>query len=627
MTNGALQNSDPLDLRDVVETIPALVVCALPDGSAEFVNHAWQEYTGYPLQPMIGLGWQGTIHPDDLPTFLDEWSVALSAGKPFQTEARVQRADGQYRWFLVKKALAVLRNQNSKPSLHTLIAFEDIHERKQAQASLRQSEARYRVLVETANDAVVSADESGAIQLANPSTTRIFGYDASELIGKPLTLLMPELMRMAHQADGCQADWQGMELTGLRKNGQEFPIEVSLGDLIRDGKRVFTSFIRDVSEKKRAEGALRHSESYLAQAQRLAHIGSWAWQIPGRNALYLSEEWYRISGFDPKDGMPTWEERLQRVHPEDRARFQANIERAIAEESAYDVEFRVVPPDTPIRFIHSVGQPVMSPSGQLLQFVGVVMDVTQSKQAEEERERLGQQLAHLAHLNRVSTIGELTASLAHEIKQPIGAAVTNAQTCLRFLDRNQPDVAEAREAALEMVRDASRAADIIERVRSLFRKGSSRLQMVDVNEVIPEMIDMLRDEANRHSVTMRTDLAEGLLKVMADRVQLQQALMNLMLNGVEAMRDMGGELRIKSQLAEDGQVLISVTDAGVGLPTEKTDQIFNAFFTTKPHGTGLGLAITRSIVESHGGRIWATANSGPGVTFRFTLPQQRAAHA
>ena len=627
MTNAALQNSDPLDLRDVVETIPALVVCALPDGSAEFVNHAWQEYTGYPLQRMSGSGWQGTIHPEDLPTFLDEWSIALSAGKTFQTEARVQRADGQYRWFLVKKALAVLRNQNSKPSLHTLIAFEDIHERKQAQASLRQSEARYRVLVETANDAVVSADESGTIQLANPSTTRIFGYDASELIGKPLTLLMPELMRMADQAGWCQAKWQGMELTGLRKNGQEFPIEVSLGELIRDGKRVFTGFIRDVSEKKRAEGALRHSESYLAQAQRLAHIGSWAWQIPGRNSLYLSEEWYRISGFDPKDGMPTWEERLQRVHPEDRARFQANIERAIAEKCAYDVEFRVVPPDAPIRFIHSVGQPVLSPSGQLLQFVGVVMDVTQSKQAEEERERLGQQLAHLAHLNRVSTVGELTASLAHEIKQPIGAAVTNAQACLGFLDHNEPDVVEAREAALEMVRDASRAADIIERVRSLYRKGSSRLQLVDANEVIPEMIDMLRDEANRHSVTMRIDLADGLPKVMADRVQLQQALMNLMLNGVEAMRDTGGELHIKSQSAEDGQVLISVTDAGVGLPTEKTDQIFNAFFTTKPHGTGLGLAITRSIIESHGGRVWATANSGRGVTFQFTLPQRRAAHA
>jgi signal transduction histidine kinase len=227
----------------------------------------------------------------------------------------------------------------------------------------------------------------------------------------------------------------------------------------------------------------------------------------------------------------------------------------------------------------------------------------------------------------VSTMGELTASLAHEIKQPIGAAVTNAEACLRLLARKQPDVPEALEAALEMVKDARRAADIIDRVRLLYQKGSPQLDIVDINELIKEMVTALHNEAKRHSIVIHADLPEGLPTVMADPVQLQQALMNLMLNGIEAMRDIGAELQIKSQLTEDGQVLISVTDAGVGLPTEKTDQIFNAFFTTKPHGTGLGLAITRSIVESHGGRIWATANSGPGTTFRFTLLQQRAAHA
>ena len=217
-------------------------------------------------------------------------------------------------------------------------------------------------------------------------------------------------------------------------------------------------------------------------------------------------------------------------------------------------------------------------------------------------------------------MGELTASLAHEINQPIGAAVTNAQACLRFLDRDKPDLTEAREAASDMVRDARRAADIIDRVRSLYRKGSAHLELVDINEVIREMIDMLREETNRHSVTMRTDLAEGLPRVIADRVQLQQVLMNLGLNGIEAMHvDTAGELSIQSQLAEDSQLLISVTDTGEGLPNGKTDQIFNAFFTTKPQGTGLGLAIARSIVESHGGRIWATANSGRGTTFHFTL--------
>ena len=254
-------------------------------------------------------------------------------------------------------------------------------------------------------------------------------------------------------------------------------------------------------------------------------------------------------------------------------------------------------------------------------------DITQRRRAEEDRERLRQDLAHLAHLNRVSTMAELTASLAHELKQPIGAAVTNAEVSLRLLDRNPPDVSEGREAALEMVKDAKRAADIIDRVRLLYQKGSSQLEPVDVNEVVKEMVIMLNKEANRHSATIGTDLAEELPKVMADRVQLQQVLMNLMLNGVQAMGDNGGELTIKSQLSEDGQLLISVTDNGVGLPVEGADQIFNAFFTTKPQGTGLGLAITRSIVESHGGRAWAAANPGRGTTFYFTLPIRTAVSA
>jgi signal transduction histidine kinase len=242
-------------------------------------------------------------------------------------------------------------------------------------------------------------------------------------------------------------------------------------------------------------------------------------------------------------------------------------------------------------------------------------------------EALRRARAELARINRVTTLGELTASLAHEIKQPIGAAVTNAEACLRLLDRDQPDLPEAREAASEMARDARRAADIIEHVRSLYRKDSSYQEMVDVNEVIREMVVMLQREATRHSVTMCTDLTEGLPKVMADRVQLQQALMNLMLNGMEAMGETTGGLSIKSQLGEGDQVLISISDNGVGLPTGDPDQIFNAFFTTKSQGTGLGLAITRSIVESHGGRIWATANSGPGTTFQFTLPIRDAGAA
>ncbi len=630
--NERLQRSER-ELREVIESIPSMAWSAGADGTAEFFNGRWLAYAGLTADQAQGWGWTVAVHPDDLSVLVDYWRTVMASGQSGEIEARLRRFDGAYRWFLFRATPSLDNNGRVVKWYGT---NTDIEERKKAEQALRRSEAYLAEAQRLTHTGSCAIDGTSRETLYwSEEMFRLFGFDPQQ--GLPM---WDQWLQRIHPDDGekvelawdrtflektdCDIEFRIVKPDGTVKqiHGIGHPVSSPTGELVQ----VVGTMI-DITERRGAEEALRRSESYLAQAQRLAHMGSWAWQIPGRNALYLSEEWYRIYGFDPKDGMPTWEERLQRIHPEDRARWLAAVDRAIADKSAYDVEFRVVPPHTPIRFIHSVGQSVLSPSGELQQFVGVAMDVTQIRQAEEERERLGQQLAHLAHLNRVGTMGELTASLAHEINQPIGAAVTNAQACLRFLDRQQPDVAEAREAALEMARDASRAADIIERVRSLYRKGSSRPEMVDVNEVIREMIDMLRDETNRRSVTMRTDLAEGLPTVMADRVQLQQVLMNLTLNGVEAMQDTGGELRIKSQSAEDGHVLISVTDTGVGLPTEKTDQIFNAYFTTKPHGTGLGLAITRSIVESHGGRIWATANSGPGATFQFTLPQRRAAHA
>ncbi len=245
------------------------------------------------------------------------------------------------------------------------------------------------------------------------------------------------------------------------------------------------------------------------------------------------------------------------------------------------------------------------------------------KLAREERERLRQAQADLAHINRVTTMGELTASLAHEIKQPITAAVTNARTCLRWLGRDDPDVSEAREAASRIVTDVTRAADIVSGISLLFKKGALQHELVDLNQLIREMIVLLRNEAARHSVSVRSDLAEDLPRVMADRIQLQQVFMNLMLNGIDAMKDIGTarELTIRSQRVKDGQLLISVSDTGIGLPPQQAEQIFGAFFTTKPHGTGMGLPISRSIIETHGGRLWATASdSAGGASFHFTLP-------
>jgi C4-dicarboxylate-specific signal transduction histidine kinase len=239
-----------------------------------------------------------------------------------------------------------------------------------------------------------------------------------------------------------------------------------------------------------------------------------------------------------------------------------------------------------------------------------------------DSERLRQTQSDLAHINRVTTMGELTASLAHEINQPIAAAITNANTCVRWLAREQPDIEEAREAALRVAKDANRAADIIGHIRQLFTKGNSDRELVDVNEVIREMFVLLRSEANRYSISIRTAAAPDLPRVMADRVQVQQVLMNLMLNAMDAMKAVknGKELTIKSEPVENGDVLISVADTGTGLPAQGADQVFNAFFTTKRNGTGMGLSISRSIVESHGGRLWAEKNIPHGARFCFTLP-------
>jgi signal transduction histidine kinase len=250
-----------------------------------------------------------------------------------------------------------------------------------------------------------------------------------------------------------------------------------------------------------------------------------------------------------------------------------------------------------------------------------VIDLTERKRAEQERERLRQLQADLAHMDRISMMGVLTASLAHELKQPITAAITDAKTCMRWLSRDQPDVERARKAATRVVSSGARATEIIDHVRSFYKKDAQPQRgLVDVNELVGEMLVLLEREATEHGVSMRTDLAADLATVTADRVQLQQVLMNLMLNGIEAMSNLGGELTVTSRLGEDGQLTLSVSDSGVGLPAEEPDRIFATFFSTKPQGSGMGLTISRSIVESHGGHLWATANSARGATFHLTLP-------
>jgi PAS domain S-box-containing protein len=400
------------------------------------------------------------------------------------------------------------------------------------------------------------------------------------------------------------------------------PVVNASGDLVE-----FVASAMDVTERKRTEEALRQTEYYLAEGERLTHTGSYAWNKDS-GLVYASAELSRVFGFDPEEPAPPHAAYRQRVHPDDLAMFDELEEKSIREGADLDWVYRIVLPDGTLKYLHVVARPVFNASGEVVGNIGTTHDVTERKRAEEDRERLRQAEADLAYMSRVTTMGELTVSLAHEIKQPMAAAATNANTCLRWLTRDHPDVKEAREAASRIVKDVTRAADIINRIRLLFKKGEAQRELVDVNEVVREMIVLLRNEATRYSIPIRSELVEDLPKVMADRVQLQQVFMNLMLNGIEAMKDLsaGGELTIKSEQAEDCRLLFSVSDTGVGLPAEQPDQIFNAFFTTKAQGIGMGLPISRSIVESHGGRLWATPNSGRGATFQFTLPCEVAVH-
>jgi PAS domain S-box-containing protein len=380
-------------------------------------------------------------------------------------------------------------------------------------------------------------------------------------------------------------------------------------------------------ERRHAEDKLRRSEAYLAEAQRLSHTGSWASRPATGEIMYFSEECYRLVGLDPQVGQLRYETFFQRVHPDDQPRLSEAVEASGRKNADFELDYRIIHPGGEVRDIHVLGHPVLHPSGGPVEYVGTVMDVTERKRAEEERERLRQAHADLARVNRVTTMGELTASLAHEVNQPIAASVTDANTCLRWLTRDQPDLDEARAAAMRVVKDGTRAAEIVSRIRLLFQKGSLERELVDVNEVIREMMVLLSHETSRYSVAVRIELAADLPPVMGDRVQLQQVMMNLITNSIDAMKDVEGtrELAIKSQLAQNEQLTISVSDTGVGLP-KQPDQIFNAFFTTKVHGTGMGLRISRSIVESHGGRLYANPNSPRGASFHLTLPTKIEAH-
>ena len=377
----------------------------------------------------------------------------------------------------------------------------------------------------------------------------------------------------------------------------------------------------DIDERKKGEDLLRRSEARLAEAQRLTYIGVAAYNETA--ILYGSEEIYRIWGVDPAQGVPSREAVFQRIHPDDRDRLGAEVQRALGEKRGYSIGYRIVLPDGTVKDLELIGEPEFSATGELIEIVATQIDVTERKRAQEEHERLRQLESDLAHMNRLSMMGELAASLAHEITQPIAAARNNARAAQNFLDMQPPDLGEVREALGYIVGDADRAGVIIDRICDHIKKAPPRKHRFDLNEAINEVIVLARSAIAENGVSIQTRLTEGLAPVEGDRVQLQQVILNLVLNAAEAMSavDQGArELLISTEQSRTNGVLVAVRDSGPGIDPQHIERVFEAFYTTKSSGVGMGLSICRSIIDAHGGRLWADANEPRGAAFQFTLP-------
>jgi PAS domain S-box-containing protein len=556
------------------------------------------------------------------------WAMMHSDRRRFDSEdQRLMTVLGQFA-SLAYQTLGTIDDLNSQ-----VAAREEAEARFRAltdrlEARVRTGEEFHRVIVETASDAVVSIDHRGDILLANHATTITFGYELSELIGQPLTILMPEYLRDLHEAglkryqetSHRHINWQSTELIGLRKSGEEFPVEVSFGEITNNGHRVFTGFIRDISERKRAEEALRASERDLSLIVETIPGLVWC-AAPDGELNYLNRRLLDYTGTSPDAWTQLGWTNL--LHPDDAKRTAQAWAHAVATGQPHEAQCRFRRSDGVYRWFQVLGQAARDSEGGVVRWYGLLIDIDDRKNMEEA---LHSSQARLSRAMQTATVGELAAAIAHEINQPLAAVVTNGQACLRWLAAEPARMAKAQEAAERIVRDGKEAGEVVRRIRALFKQAALETIDFDLNEVIGEVLHLLNGEITRRRVAVETDLGQDLAPVVGDRVQLQQLVFNLLLNGIEAMDpvvDRPKNLFICSKRPSPETVLVEVRDSGAGL--KDPDRIFEPFFTTKDNGMGMGLAICRSIIDAHRGRLWAASAEGSGTTFSFSLPVQPAA--
>jgi len=624
----ALRESEH-QLHQIIDTVPSFLWSADPTGEPTYVNQRALDYSGMRFEEFKHGGWEALIHPADFPGTIKAFSHAIETGTPYEIVHRLRRWDGEYRWHQARGD--PLRDRDGLIIQWYGVAV-DIDDAKKAEDRLRRSEA-YLSEAQRISHTGSYAYSPVTRQLLywSEECYRIWGFDPVQ--GLPDREIAA---RRIHPDDRERVYNEAQE---ARRQKRDYTLEFRIvlpdgtvkylesnehyvfsarGELVETmGTNV------DITERKRAEEALRRGEAWLAQAQRLSHTGTWVMNGTTKRFLYWSDESYRIWGFDPLQGLPSRDDMWGRIHPDDRERVWGEVQEALREQRDFLAEFRILLPDGTVKWLEANTHHEFSPLGALLEVVCTNIDVTERNRAQDEREKLRQLEADLAHINRVSMMGEMAASLSHEILHPIATARNNARAGMRFLEMSPPNLSEVKEALGCVVRDADRAKDIVGRIRSQIKRAPPQKERFDLHEAINEVIVMVRSAIAKDAISVNTRLMDGLVPVQGDRVQLQQVVVNLILNAVEAMNsveDGARELSIRTEQSQTGGVLVAVHDSGPGIDPVNLDRVFEPFYTTKTSGVGMGLSICQTIINGHGGRLWMSANEPRGAVFQFTLP-------
>jgi PAS domain S-box-containing protein len=649
--------------RSIVDEIPALITLMTPTGDLEFVNRQVVDYFGAPLEQLQGWPTGDTFHPDDRAGVRAAWRRSVETGQAFDFEGRRRRADGAHRWFQVRGF--PLRDAAGRILVWYLL-HTDIDDRKRTEALLAGEkrllemvaggepmpailEALCRLVESTTTGcycSVVLVDRSGA-RLEHGAAPSLPASFITSIIGRPVDarsgpcamaaysneqIVAPDLQSETRWAESA---WCPMAMAHGLRSCWSTPIASRAGKVLgafaiyydqpgppralhQNVVERFKHIASIAIERMQNDAALKRSEAFLAETRRITSTGGFTKRVATGEILW-SDEVYRIFDFDP--AAPLTLERIKsRVHPEDLLSFQDMLDRQ-HRGSDYEHDYRLQMPDGSVKYLHVVAHASRDQDGELV-YIAAVQDVTQRRLSEEALAKTRSELARVA---RVSSLGALTASIAHEVNQPLSGIITNASTCLRMLAANPPNVDGARETARRTIRDGNRASDVIARLRALFSKQDAAAEPVDLNDAARKVIALSLSEIQRSRAILRQDLAESLPPVTGDRVQLQQVILNLLLNGLEAMggiEDRPRNLVIRTEQEGEDRVRLTVQDSGTGFDPHSADRLFEAFYTTKTGGMGIGLSVSRSIIESHQGRLWASPNDGPGAAFSFSIPQR-----